>query len=140
MKGPKRNAERRAPKNGQWRRLPVPPDLTDWIVAHVPAEARLERRPLFTHPGTGERWAPTAMRREWLDACARAGVPRTKLYEGARHSAATEWKRRGVDDRRILGHADPRSVERYARLADGAMVQVLLPASAQVARGTDDNS
>ena len=67
------------------------------------------------------------MRREWYEACDFAGVPRCKLYEGARHSAATEWKRRGADDRTIqaiLRHADRRSIERYARLADQAISQV----------------
>ena len=128
MKGAKRNAERRAPKNGRWRRLPVPDDLRAWIAGHVPKAARLEARPLFVHPNTGERWAPTAMSREWHEARERAGVPYCKLYEGARHSAATEWKRQGADDRviqSILGHADKRSVERYARLADGAVLKVL---------------
>jgi len=64
------------------------------------------------------------MRREWREA--RAGVPHVKLYEGARHSAATEWKRQGADDRTIqaiLGHTDGRSVERYAQLEDQAVVE-----------------
>jgi site-specific recombinase XerD len=37
-------------------------------------------------------------------------------------------KRRGADDRTIqaiLGHTDRRSVERYARLADQAVIEVL---------------
>ncbi len=70
------------------------------------------------------------MRREWHDACERAGVPHVKLYEGARHSAATEWKRQGADDRTIqaiLGHTDGRSVERYARMTNQAVVEVLRP-------------
>jgi integrase len=81
------------------------------------------------------------MRREWHDARERAGVPYCKLYEGARHSAATEWKRQGADDRviqSILGHADKRSVERYARLADGAVLEVLR--GAEKVRGANDGS
>jgi integrase len=64
------------------------------------------------------------MRREWREA--RAGVRHLKLYEGARHSAATEWKRQGAPDRTIQaipGHTDGPSVERYARLADQAVVE-----------------
>ena len=130
VKGPARDAVIRAPKNGRWRRLPVTDDLADWIVRHVPAQARLEGRALFVHPATGQRWAPTALCREWHDACDRVGIPRCKLYEGTRHSAATAWKAAGADDRviqSILGHVDSRSVERYARLADGAAVDVLRP-------------
>ncbi len=100
---------------------------------------RLEGRTLFIHPATGNRWAPTTLRREWHEARKRAGVPDCKLYEGARHSAATEWKRAGADDRTIqaiLGHTDRRSVERYARLADGAVVEVLK--GAEEVRGADD--
>ena len=48
-------------------------------------------------------------------------------------------KRAGADDRTIqaiLGHTDRRSVERYARLADGAVVEVLK--GAEEVRGADD--
>jgi len=110
----------------------VQDDLRAWINKHVPAESRLERRALFPNPNTGGRWVPTSLRRVWHNACAAAGVPHIKLYEGTRHSAATEWKRQGADDRtlqKILGHADRRSVERYARLSDDAVVEVLRPRS-----------
>jgi integrase len=130
VKGPAVDAPIRAPKNGRWRRLPVPEGLAGWLARNVPAQARLEGRPLFVHPATGERWAPTAMKREWHLACDRAGAPRGKLYEGTRHSTATRWKAEGADDRTIqtiLGHVDSRSVARYARLADGAVVDVLRP-------------
>jgi site-specific recombinase XerD len=49
-------------------------------------------------------------------------------YEGAKHAFATDLKRKGIDDRviqHILGHADSRSVERYARLEDQAIVNAL---------------
>ena len=52
------------------------------------------------------------------------------LYEGTKHTFATNAKRRGVEDRllqRFLGHRDRRSVERYARLADEALIAVLRP-------------
>jgi hypothetical protein len=52
------------------------------------------------------------------------------LYEGTKHTFATNAKRRGIEDRllqRFLGHRDRRSVERDARLADEALVAVLRP-------------
>ncbi len=50
------------------------------------------------------------------------------MYQGLKHSTATDLKRRGVDDRvlqKFLGHRDPRSVEHYARLSDQALVDVI---------------
>ena len=58
-------------------------------------------------------------------------------YEGTKHAFATDLKRRGVDDRviqSILGHADRRSVERYARLEDQAVVTALRPRQTQPER------
>ena len=53
-----------------------------------------------------------------------------RLYEGTKHTFATDAVRRGVDEYRLqkfLGHADARSTRRYARLADEALVSVLRP-------------
>ena len=59
------------------------------------------------------------MRRTWGAACKRAGVDGVSLYEGTKHSSATYLKAQGVDDRvlaKIMGHSDPRSVEKYAKI------------------------
>ena len=58
------------------------------------------------------------------------GAPCVKLYAGTRHRVATKWKAEGVDERvirSILGYTDERSVQRYARLVAGAMLEVLRP-------------
>jgi len=71
-------------------------------------------------------------------ACAQVGV-KMSPYEGTKHAFASGLKRRGVDDRviqRILGHADRRSVERYARLDDQAVVTVLRPRQVRSGDGT----
>ena len=68
---------------------------------------------------------------EWKVACERTGVTHIGLYEGTKHSTATDFLRRGIDERVIqalLGHADMRSTRRYARLADQALVAALIPA------------
>ena len=52
------------------------------------------------------------------------------LYVGAKHTFATDAAARGVSERALqtfLGHADVRSTRRYARLADGALLEVLRP-------------
>jgi hypothetical protein len=53
-----------------------------------------------------------------------------RLYEGTKHTMATDAVRRGVSERalqRFLGHADLRSTRRYAKMADEALVTVLRP-------------
>ncbi len=55
-------------------------------------------------------------------------MPPISLYEGTKHSFATDAIRRGVSERllqKFLGHANAESTRRYARLADTALVQVL---------------
>ena len=69
----------------------------------------------------------------WPDlgpALKRAELPPISLYEGTKHSFATDAIRRGVPERhlqRFLGHASLVSTRRYARLADNAMLEVLRP-------------
>ena len=64
------------------------------------------------------------MRCTWARACERADVPRVSLYEGLKHSTATHLKALGADDRllaQLMGHRDPRSVEKYAKLQGTAI-------------------
>jgi hypothetical protein len=58
------------------------------------------------------------MRRTWYAACDKVGV-QVSLYEGTKHSFGTAAKAAGIEDRvlaQVFGHADPRSVSRYAKL------------------------
>ena len=58
----------------------------------------------------------------------RAELPEIGLYEGTKHTMATDAIRRGVPERhlqRFLGHASIESTRRYARLADNALLEVL---------------
>lgn len=122
-------------KTRRVKRLPVPAVLEEWIETHVPRASRLAQRPLFVRPQTqpahpAGAWSKSAMTVEWKVACERAGVPHVGLYEGTKHSTATEFLRRGIHERVIqalLGHADVRSTRRYARLADHALVEALIP-------------
>jgi len=52
------------------------------------------------------------------------------LYEGTKHSRATDLLRQGVSERvlqALLGHRDARSTRRYARLSDEALVDAIRP-------------
>lgn len=101
----------------------------DWLDEHIDrAERRLSDPdgPLFKNPDGHEDgwWSETAMRRTWGKACERAGVPHVSLYEGTKHSTATQLKALGADDRllaEVMGHRDPRSVQKYAKLQGSAI-------------------
>ncbi|MCL4686272.1 site-specific integrase [Myxococcota bacterium] len=109
-------------------------ELQAWIERRVPPERRMRGGLLFENArgqGPSRRWTPTSLHRHWETACRAVGLTAPiSLYEGTKHTFATNAKRRGVEDRllqRFLGHRDRRSVERYARLADEALVAVLRP-------------
>jgi integrase len=111
--------------------LPVSARLREWLDAHVSAERRLEDPdgPLFINPeGYSGSWSETSLRRTWGKACKDAGVSGVGLYEGTKHSTATYLKGLGADDRllaAIMGHRDPRSVEKYAKVQGTAIRSAL---------------
>jgi integrase len=115
-------------KTGKPKRLPVSEPLRDWIERHAAATGRLRSAPLFPNPRTGRIWPHKALARAWKHAVDRAGLPHVGLYEGTKHSFATDAFRRGVRERLLqtfLGHASVESTRRYARLAENALVEVL---------------
>ena len=70
------------------------------------------------------------MRKTWHRGCDDAGVPRCKLYEGTKHTLGTKLRAQGValeDIATILGHADIRSTELYAKTSPDAVVKALRP-------------
>lgn len=128
--------EVRSTKTRRVRRLPVPEVLAQWLERHVPAARRLDpREPLFQNPrarARSRRYGHGVLKTIWNAACERAhgkGV-RFPLYEGTRHSFATLLVARGVElsvVQRILGHSSAETSKRYAKLADGALVEVIRP-------------
>ena len=80
--------------------------------------------PLFPNPtarSADRRWTSNVPREEWNRACDEVGV-RVRMYEGTKHAFASHGLRRNVAKEKLqkfLGHADARSTDRYAKLADG---------------------
>lgn len=63
------------------------------------------------------------------------------LYEGTKHSFATDAIRRGVPERhlqRFLRHENVESTHRYARLADAALFEVLRPQRRASDKGSEN--
>ncbi len=78
------------------------------------------------------------MDRTWKRASIKAlGRKIAPLYEGTRHSFATLALNAGTEQyvvQKFLGHSDPRTTERYAKLADSALVTALKPSSDRLHR------
>jgi len=126
-------AEIRGTKTGKPKRLPVGEELAAWIEARIDPALRFSATPLFPNPRTGRMWPHKALQRVWNQALDAAEMPHVTLYEGTKHTMATDAIRRGVPERalqRFLGHASVLSTRRYARLADHALIEVLRPARA----------
>lgn len=130
MKGPTSRAPRGSAKERNVRRIVVDGELASWIEQHVARAGAITGAPLFVNPTArrgGKRWLAEALRQEWNRAAAKVGV-RVRMYEGTKHTSATEALRGGrrmEEIQHALGHRDRRSTERYARLADVARVEDL---------------
>ena len=102
--------------------------MAEWIEKNVDLRERLNAAPLFTNPNTGKRWSHWALGSRFKKAGRAVGIEGVKLYEGTKHTMATDAVRRGVSERALqtfLGHSDARSTRRYARMGDEALVSVL---------------
>jgi integrase len=117
-KGTAPDAPIRGTKNRKVRHLPISSSLRAWLEKHLPGDSEA---PLFTNPRTKRRFSHWALYEKWVAAVRAAGIGRhVKLYEGTKHSFATDAYRRGVDARvlqAMLGHQDRASTDRYARLS-----------------------
>jgi integrase len=81
----------------------------------------------FVFTRNGEPYSTKWMWRRWCEACDKAGVPGLTLYQGTRHSLASQAANRGVSIymiARFLGHNDIKTSQRYAHLDTNPMRQV----------------
>jgi site-specific recombinase XerD len=117
------------------RAIPCDERLRDWIrwrIERLTKEDQLAGRvvlfPNFRATNPSQRWVGVAMRREWRRACKRAGIPPVALYSGTKHSSATHLREAGVpldQIQQLLGHADRRSTEIYAKLRSPALAKLI---------------
>ena len=97
MKGPISKAPRRGTKERNVRRLIIDHELAAWIESHVDPAGALVGAPLFANPTgrrDGRRWLSNPLREEWNRAALAIGV-RVRIYEGTKHTTATEALRSG---------------------------------------------
>ena len=122
-------------KNRRAGDLPCSAELWEWILWRLdqvqPSDRLQGQIPLFINP-TGRvaarRWLGNALRTRWnLYARQVLGV-HVPMYEGTKHSTATDAIRRGVSLEQIqaaLRHADAASTRVYAKLARSGSFDIL---------------
>ncbi|MHC4507261.1 MAG: tyrosine-type recombinase/integrase [Planctomycetota bacterium] len=121
-------------KGWRVRYLPADGEVIRWVRKHhepLPAlrDVNAPGRPLFPNPDAQDpekRWTPASARRVMLAAMKATGL-RFKPNEALRHAFGTGAANRGVEIERIghyLGHTDPRTTRRYAKLAGEQLVDV----------------
>ncbi len=121
-------------KGRRVRYLPADGEVARWIHDQVEPpphlrDAAMPARPLFPNPDASnpsKRWTPASARRVMLEAMRATGL-KFKPNEALRHAFGTGAANRGIDIERVghyLGHTDPRTTRRYAKLAGEGLVDV----------------
>ena len=115
--------------------VPVSADLMEWLTWRLdqvgPTDELQGDIPLFINPlgrVAAKRWLGNALRAQWNRACKEVLGARVGMYEGTKHSTATDARRRGVPLDRIqeaLRHRDASSTKLYAKLAKGGVLDLL---------------
>ena len=124
-KGPTAGCEIGTTKTRRPRWLPLD-DSAHWAAAelltwlHEAHAGSIGDRLLFAGGRPGLPLSHKAVSKTWERACARAGAPHVKLYEGTRHTLASQLCDLGASDdevRDVLGHRrGTRSIESYRRV------------------------
>ena len=124
---------RRGTKKRKEKVVPVEhPELRRWLEEFCSPERRISDPdgPLFANPDgkLDGWWSETALRRTWINARTKAGVPAIGLYEGTKHTTGTALAEAGETDETLaslFGHADQRSVKPYRRVRPTAVRSAL---------------
>lgn len=114
-----------ATKTGTSRVLPIPEELTPAIRARLNAAVGPET-PLFSNPSTGRPWIHGALSTIWRSAATKVGAE-VGMYEGTRHSVASQALNRGVPMiliQAVLGHSNVSTTGGYAHAAPEKLRQV----------------
>ena len=84
---------------------------------------------VFRHERTGTEYrAPNTLNQVWDKAVELAGVQRITLYEGTRHSFASQAVKNGTDLyglQKFLGHSNPAMTQKYAHMGMDGLQRVL---------------
>ena len=123
----------RSAKKKKGRKLQLHPEIATWLVEHGNLE-RFGADPLFTNPNAQNdegRWKEGSERRVLVKAFKAAGIAHIKPNEMGRHFFGTHAVNDlGADIYPVqawLGHTDPKTTERYARMRPIPIARILHP-------------
>jgi integrase len=134
------NLPPRSAKKKKARKLQLHPEVAAWLLEHGDLE-RFGAEPLFTNPDANNaerRWLPGGERRVLARAYKAAGVAWIKPNEFGRHFFATH----AVSDLEAdiypvqawLGHTDPKTTQRYAKMRPVPIARILDPKAKTASR------
>jgi integrase len=123
----------RSSKKRRGRMLQLHPEVAAWLRDHGELD-RWGSEPLFRNPlasNPQKRWTETSEKRTLSKALRHAGVSHIKPNEMGRHFFGTQAvSDEGADIYAVqewLGHSDPKTTERYAKLRAVPIARVLRP-------------
>ena len=107
------NVLRQTTKSKRVRTIPLDPSWKELLLQR-PTPLNPE---MFVFSKRGKPYSESWMRKQWNRACAVVGVPHITLYQGTRHSLASQAASRGVSIyliSKMLGHSNVKMTEKYA--------------------------
>jgi len=105
----------------------------DWLPLHPKVKELILGLPRgisgYVFKYKGRRYSESMPRKLWNSACKKLGIKGLSLYQGTRHSVASDAVRRGIslyDVQSALRHRDIRTTQKYAHLKLEGKERVLL--------------
>lgn len=104
----------------------------DWLPIHPKAREimfGLPRKSMFVFTFRGRPYAENTIPKIWNAACKKLNIEGLSLYQGTRHSLASDAVRRGLslyDVQSALRHRDYRTTQKYAHMKLEGKMRVLL--------------
>jgi integrase len=115
--GKSKNVLRETTKTGRLREIPISSEMI--VVLKRLCNKRFGDEFVFLNPRTKRPYTKTVLHKIWKRACKEVGLEDITLYEGLRHSFASQRVSRGIDIyliSKVLGHTDIRTTQRYAHV------------------------
>lgn len=115
---------RETTKTRRNRRIPLDPT---WKEIYLSRPRNIDPDAFVFTRGDGKPFSESWARKKWNEARSKAGIAPITLYEGTRHSIASQAVNRGVNlyaISKFLGHTNLKQTERYSHIETNTLRQV----------------